>query len=78
MIYISAMNQDTREILRRIENWPHEDQEELAAIAREIEARRTGLYMLTDEERAAIADARTSGVVPDDEMKEFWRRLGVT
>jgi len=70
------MNQNTREILRRVENWPHEDQEELAAIAREIEARRTGVYMLTDEERAAIAEARKSAIVPDDKMKEFWRRLG--
>jgi hypothetical protein len=71
------MNQNTKEILRRVENWPEEDQEELAAIAREIEARRTGLHTLTDEERAAIADARKTAIVPDDEMKEFWRRLGV-
>jgi hypothetical protein len=72
------MNQIAREILRRAANWPEEDQVELAQYAREIEARRLGVYVLTEEERAAIADARKSGIVSEDEMKEFWRRLGVT
>jgi hypothetical protein len=72
------MNQIAREILRRAANWPEEHQVELAQYAREIEARRLGVYVLTEEERAAIADARKSGIVSEDEMKEFWRRLGVT
>jgi hypothetical protein len=71
------MNQIAKEILRRVEDWPEEDQVELAECAREIEARRIGVYVLTEEERAAIADARKSGIVPDDEVTEFWRRLGV-
>jgi hypothetical protein len=65
------MNQIAREILRRAANWPEEHQVELAQYAREIEARRLGVYVLTEEERVAIADARKSGIVSEDEMKEF-------
>jgi hypothetical protein len=48
------MAQSTKDILRRVETWPAEDQQELADIAHEIEARRAGVYMLTDAERAAV------------------------
>ena len=37
------MNQEAKNILRQVTSWPEEDQEELAELAREIEARRTGL-----------------------------------
>jgi hypothetical protein len=40
---ICVMNQDAKEILRRVETWPEEDLAELAEAAREIEARRTGV-----------------------------------
>jgi hypothetical protein len=46
-----------KEVLRRIEAWPEEDQEELAGVARDIEARRTGTYHATPEELAAIDEA---------------------
>ena len=42
-------------VLERVRSWPQEDQEELAELVREIEARRTGVYVLNDEEREAIA-----------------------
>jgi hypothetical protein len=71
------MNAATRDILRKIENWPEEDQNELAALAREIEARRTGVYVLSEEEKAAIAEARQSDLVPDDEAALFWKRHGI-
>jgi len=64
-------------VLQAVRSWPQEDQEELAEIAREIEARRTGVYVLSDGERAAIEDARRSGLVPEDEMDAFWKKLGV-
>jgi hypothetical protein len=48
------MSQKTRDILRRIEAWPAEDQEELAEVAQEIEARRAGIYRLSSEERKAV------------------------
>ena len=47
---------------------------ELIEIARAIEAHRSGVYIMTNEERAAIADARKSALVPDDEASSFWKR----
>jgi hypothetical protein len=64
-------------VLEGVRSWPQEDQEELIAYARQIEARRSGVYVLTEEERAAIADARKSPVVPDEEVTAFWKRHGV-
>lgn len=53
-----------------MESRPEEDQEELAEYAREIEARRTGVYTMSDDERAAVrrglAQADRGGFVPDD------------
>jgi len=63
--------------LEGVRSWPDEDQEELIELAREIRARRTGVYNLTDEERSAIEKARRSPIVPDDEVEAFWKRCGV-
>lgn len=71
------MSPATKEILKHVASWPEEDQEELAEVAREIEARRTGVYVLSDEERAAIADARKGGFASDEEVAAFWRRHGI-
>jgi hypothetical protein len=60
-----------------VRSWPVEDQAELIEIARDIEAQRTGVYILTDEERAAIDEARRGEFVPDDEMDAFWKKIGV-
>jgi hypothetical protein len=51
------MTQSVKEILRRVEAWPREDQEELAEIARDIEARRSGVYHATPAELKAIDEA---------------------
>lgn len=63
------------------EAWPSEDQEELAAYAREIEARRTGAYTLSDDERASIreglAEADRGGFVADDVVAEADKRHGL-
>jgi predicted transcriptional regulator len=71
------MNANVKEILRQVESWPEEDQEELAEVARVIEARRTGIYRLSDDERAAVregmAAARRGEFVPDDEMEKFYQ-----
>ena len=56
---------DVKEILDKVAGWPEADREKLAALAREIEARRAGIYVLSDEERAAAADARRAAVAPD-------------
>ena len=75
--YMFSMTQATREILRRIENWPQEDQDELVEVARDIEARRTGVYVLSDEERATLEEALRSGVASEEEVAAFWKRHGV-
>jgi hypothetical protein len=41
-------------VLESVRSWPEEDQEELVAVAREIEARRRGVYVLSDAERQGI------------------------
>jgi hypothetical protein len=79
--YSQIMNQMAKDILRRVETWPEEDQEELAELAREIEARRTGVYVLDEDEETAIREAlaqldRGEGV-SEEEMDAFWKRCGV-
>jgi hypothetical protein len=68
-------------VLESVRSWPPEDQEELAEVAREIEARRKGVYVMDDDERAAVREgqgqARRGEFVPDDEMDAFWRKIGV-
>ena len=66
-----------RHHLGKVSAWPEEDQVELAEVAREIEARRTGVYTLSDSERAAIAEARRGDFASDDEAAAFWKRHGV-
>jgi hypothetical protein len=67
-----------KEVLERAKTWPQEDQDALAEYARELEARRTGVYRLTDAERAAIKEARQTEYVPDEEMDAYWKRHGIT
>lgn len=71
------MTSTVKEILRQVESWPEEDQEELADIARVIEARRTGVHRLTDDERAAVREgmeaARRGEFVSDEEMESFYQ-----
>ena len=52
--YDGQMNRLLKEVFEHAETWPREDQEEFAEYAREIEARRTGLYTMSDEERTAV------------------------
>jgi len=68
-------------VLEAVRTWPQEDQEELAETARVIEARRTGVYAMNNDEHAAVREgfdqARRSEFVPDDEMDALWKTLGV-
>jgi hypothetical protein len=70
-----------KELLEKTAFWPEEDREELAAVAAEIEARRTGRYFMTDAERAAVDNGleqvRRGEFVSDEEMQLFWKRFGV-
>jgi hypothetical protein len=71
------MNSAVTKILGKVTNWPKEDQEELAELAREIEARRSGVYELSEQERSAIADARRGAFATDEEAAAFWKRHGL-
>lgn len=72
------MNKTLREVLEHAATWPREDQEELAEFAREIEARRTGVYTMSDEERAAVgrglAEADRGEFVSDEQIAEADKR----
>jgi hypothetical protein len=70
-------NEQIDSVLTVVRSWPEEDQQELIALAREIEARRAGVYVLDDDERAAIASARRGPLASDDEVAAFWKRLGL-
>ena len=70
-------NEQIAAFLDRVRSWPQEDQEELVECARDIEAHRAGVYVLNEEERAAIDEAQRGGVVPDEEMEAFWKGIGV-
>jgi hypothetical protein len=71
------MSPAVKQILAHVASWPEEDQEELAEVAREIEARRTGVYVLSDDERTAIAEAGRGKLVSEDDMAAFWKRHGI-
>jgi hypothetical protein len=68
------MSPSTKRLLEQVGSWPVEDQEELADCAREIEARRTGVYIMSDDERAAVrrglAQADRGEFVPDEIVSE--------
>jgi predicted transcriptional regulator len=69
-----------RDVLERAATWPREDQDELAEYAREIEARRTGIYTMSDDERVAVgkgmAQADRGEFVPDELVAEADKRHG--
>lgn len=71
------MNSAVKDILKKVAGWPEEDQQELAELAREIEARRTGVYVLSEAERTAIAEARRGAFASEEEAAAFWKRHGV-
>jgi hypothetical protein len=70
-----------KQVLDRVGTWPEEDVEELAEMARQIEARRTGVYDVTPEEEEAIreglAELERGQWTSDEAMKAFWVRCGV-
>jgi predicted transcriptional regulator len=70
-----------RALVAEAETWPEEDQQELVQYARDIRARRAGLYVMTEEERAAVAEGleqtRRGEFAPQEEIDAFWRRHGI-
>jgi len=68
----------TKKLLEEVETWPLEDQEELAEHAREIRGRRTGVYQLSEDERAGIerglGDMRAGRLATDEQIAAIFRR----
>jgi hypothetical protein len=67
------MNAILKDMLSRAANWSEEDQEELAQVALEIEARRHGVYQATPDELKAIDEALEAvarGEIATDEEVE--------
>jgi predicted transcriptional regulator len=75
------MSVTAKNLLDRVASWPAEDIQELDDYARVIEARRTGVYVMSDDERAAVMrgleQARRGEFVSDEEVEAFWKRCGV-
>jgi hypothetical protein len=75
------MTKILKDVMEHAATWPPEDQEELAEYAREIEARRTGVYVMSDDERNAVAkglaQADRGEFVPDDVLLQADKRHGL-
>ncbi len=67
-----------KEVLEHAATWPVEDQNDLAEYAREIEARRTGVYTMSADERTAVgrglAEADRGEFVADEVIAEADKR----
>jgi hypothetical protein len=67
------MSPAIKELLQHVASWPQEDQEELAQVARDIEARRTGVYRATAEELKSLDDADRSGIASEQDVEAAFR-----
>jgi predicted transcriptional regulator len=75
------MNKRFEILLERVSAWPEEDQEQLLEHIAKIESRQSGVYRLSDEERAAVKKgleaAERGEFVSDENMATFFKRHGV-
>jgi hypothetical protein len=67
------MSPAIKELLQHVASWPQEDQDELAEVARDIEARRTGVYRATAEELKALDEADRSGIASEQDVEAAFR-----
>ena len=67
-----------KNVLARAQAWSEQDQEELAQVALEIEARRHGLYHATPEELRAIdealAEVERGEIATDEEVEAVFAK----
>jgi predicted transcriptional regulator len=72
------MNRILKEVIEHAATWPGEDQEKLAEYAREIEARRSGIYTMSDDQRAMVrnglAEADRGEFVSDELIAQADKR----
>jgi predicted transcriptional regulator len=73
------MNKIAERILDRIADWPEEAQQELMQAVADIEAKHTGVYRMSDDERAAVleglAQAERGEFVPDDIVSAYFDKF---
>lgn len=62
-----------KQIIERVTSWPAEDQEELAELALDIEARRSGVYTATTDELHALDEAEGSGTASEEQVEAAFR-----
>jgi hypothetical protein len=72
------MTINLKNVLTRAETWSEQDQEELAQVALEIEARRHGVYRASPEELQAIDEALVAvargEIATDDEVEAVFAK----
>ena len=75
------MNKRLESLMERISALPEDAQNELLDHLAIIEARQSGVYRLSDEERAAVKQgleaAQRGEFVSDEDMAAFFKRHGV-
>jgi len=75
------MNKRLETLIERVSALPEEAQDELLDIVAVIEARQSGVYRLTDDERTALKKgleaAERGEFVSDEDMAAFFKRHGV-
>ena len=73
------MTINLKKVLTRAESWSEQDQEELAQVALEIEARRHGLYQATPDELKAIdeglAEIERGEIASDEEVEAVFAKF---
>jgi predicted transcriptional regulator len=71
----------TKKLMDRVASWPDEDVAELDELAREIEARRTGVYVINDAEWAdlqeSLREADRGEFVSDEIVEQANKRHGI-
>ena len=75
----TAMIKTLQEVLRRVEAWPRERQEEAARVLLKLEASEDPVYQLTDEEAADIDEAlrelERGDVASEKDVKAVFNRF---
>jgi hypothetical protein len=75
------MNPALQKLLPSIASWPEEDQEALVEAAREIEALRAGVYIMSPGEEEAVQQGLTQAdrneFADDGRIRALWKRAGL-
>jgi hypothetical protein len=67
------MSPAIKHIIERVTSWPEEDQQELAELELDIEARRSGVYTGTADELRTLDEAEGSGIASEEQVETAFR-----